>query len=428
MVVKSVIAGTVLSLMAGGVVYFGTDIDADSVKDKAIEKTADLKAELSDKIVSDNVMAGGRDHPHTKKDAADTVAKTSADMPSVKTPSGKTIEAKKPIISSSAEVAETKTAEAAPSEQPQKKWLNQYLKSEKSKKSADVEQNPEKGEAEAEAETEGGDVAKDLMDSMGLTKDGGSDSDTGRFNIKDTAALTETDVETAEAKGFKARAMDTENIWVEDQMGIAKPGTREMLQKLLNKNETVTGTTDGQKKIVVKVVNDSDSTTTETVDIGDGKTLKIIRQTVTSDIKGNKDKDMQIRVFTNQDGTGGISASDIRALERDTDISATVKVVMEQAAKIEMPELRDRAYLDLVSYGLENGDYDVAATALKKIEQVELRDTARNRMAVAYAQDGNAEDAFGILDDLEVDALRDVMRLQVIEAMIAPDALPEDMQ
>ena len=36
--------------------------------------------------------------------------------------------------------------------------------------------------------------------------------------------------------------------------------------------------------------------------------------------------------------------------------------------------------------------------------------------------------AFGILDDLEVDALRDVMRLQVIEAMIAPDELPEDMQ
>jgi len=303
MVVKSVIAGTVLSLLAGGVVYFGTDIDADSVKDKAIEKTAELKAELSDKIVSDNVMAGGKDHPHTKKDAADTVAKTSADMPSVKTPSGKTIEAKKPTISSSTEVAKTKTAEAAPSEQPQKKWLNQYLKSEKSKKSAEVEQNPEK----VEAETESADVAKDLMDSMGLTKNGGNDSDTGRFNIKDTAALTETDIETAEAKGFKARAMDTENIWVEDQMGIAKPGTREMLQKLLNKNETVTGTTDGQKKIVVKVVNDSDSTTTETVDIGDGKTLKIIRQTVTSDIKGNKNKDMQIHVFTNQDNTGGIS-------------------------------------------------------------------------------------------------------------------------
>jgi len=424
MVVKSVIAGTVLSLLAGGVVYFGTDIDADSVKDKAIEKTAELKAELSEKIVSDNVMAGGKDHPHTKKDAADTVAKTSTDMPSVKTPSGKTIEAKKPTISSSADVAKSKTAAAAPSEQPQKKWLNQYLKSEKSKKSADIQQNPEK----IEAETESADVAKDLMDSMGLTKDGGSDSDTGRFNIKDTSALTETDIETAEAKGFEARAMDTENIWVEDQMGIAKPGTREMLQKLLNKNETVTGTTDGQKKIVVKVVNDSDSTTTETVDIGDGKTLKIIRQTVTSDIKGNKDKDMQIRVFTNQDGTGGISADDIKALERGTDISATVKVVMEQAAKIEMPELRDRAYLDLVSYGLENGDYDVAATALKKIEQVELRDTARNRMAVAYAQEGNAADAFGILDDLEVDALRDVMRLQVIEAMIAPDALPEDMQ
>jgi len=91
-------------------------------------------------------------------------------------------------------------------------------------------------------------------------------------------------------------------------------------------------------------------------------------------------------------------------------------------------ELRDRAYLDLVSYGIDHGNYDVAAKALTKIEQVELRDTARNRMAVAYAKEGNAEDAFGILEDIEVDALRDVMRLQVIEAMIAPDELPEDMQ
>jgi len=77
---------------------------------------------------------------------------------------------------------------------------------------------------------------------------------------------------------------------------------------------------------------------------------------------------------------------------------------------------------------LEHSNYKVASKALTKIEQVELRDTARNRMAVAYAKGGNAEDAFGILEDIEVDALRDVMRLQVIEAMIAPDALPEDMQ
>ena len=423
MVVKSVIAGTVLSLLAGGVVYFGTDIDAASVKNTVVEKTAEIKADISD-----NVMAGGKDHPHSKKDAEDTLAKTSADMPSVKTSSGKTIAAKKPTVSSSADAAETKTAEVTSSKEPQKKWLNQYLKSERSKNSQDTQQSPEK----VEAETESTDVAKDLMDSMGLTKDGGSDSDTATFKIKDEVKLTEAEIETAEAKDFADRAMDTENIWVENQMSEAKSGTREMLQELLNKNDAVTMTEDNQKKVIVKVVNDSGAMTTETetIDMGDGKVMKIVKKTVTSESSSTNDKDMHIRIFTHEDGEGGISAEEAKRLKRamSTDTSATVKVVMEQAAKIEMPELRDRAYLDLVSYGLENGDYDVAATALKKIEQVELRDTARNRMAVAYAREGNAEDAFGILDDLEVDALRDVMRLQVIEAMIAPDALPEDMQ
>jgi len=106
------------------------------------------------------------------------------------------------------------------------------------------------------------------------------------------------------------------------------------------------------------------------------------------------------------------------------DISETASLIMEQAEKISIPELRDRAYLDLVSYALDHGDKAAAALALSKIEQVELRDTARNRMAVAYAKAGKAKKAFAILDDLEVEALRDVMRLQVIEALIVPENEP----
>jgi len=325
MIVKSVIAGTVLSLMAGGIVYFGTDIDAGELKDKVVTKTAEVKADISDKV-----LAGGHDHPHGQTDKD---IKESTDMPSVKTPAGEMIEAKKPTVSYSNKDKEIKTVEVASPEKPQKKWLSQYLKSEKSS-------NAEEEPAETKEDTG---VAKDLMDSMGLIKNDGSDSDTGTFVIEGKSELTEAE--------------------------------------------------------------------TETIEMGDGKTLKIIKQTVTSDIKGSDNKDMQIRVFTHKDGTDGISAEDIKALKTNKDISGTVKVVMEQAKKIEMPELRDRAYLDLVSYALDHGDYDVAAKALTKIDQVELRDTARNRIAIAHAKSGNAADAFGILADLEVDALRDVMRL-----------------
>ena len=89
MLAKSIIAGTVLSLMAGGVVYFGTDLDTAAVKEKVAQKTAEMKAEISDKV-----MAGSNDeHPHGEKTKTEE-AETSVDMPSVKTASGKMIEAK----------------------------------------------------------------------------------------------------------------------------------------------------------------------------------------------------------------------------------------------------------------------------------------------------------------------------------------------
>lgn len=453
MIVKSVIAGTVLSLMAGGVVYFGTDVDAGDLTDKVTTKVADVKADISDKV-----MAGGKNHPHETQ-IENPEAKTSVHTPSVKTPSGKLIEAKNPTVSYSSG-SETKTAEATqdskvnPTEsKPQKKWLNKYLKKDTvdaevlEKGVSDVDEAKTNVNTETVTKTvvteevvtedikgpeDTSSVAQDLMASMGLTPesqvDAGSDSATGTFVVEEE--LTE-DV-------FEAATDETNG----------KKTTRKMLRDIIKKDRAVVIAEgpDGQaKNIEVKVINGDNGTSTvetETIDMGDGKVMKIIRKTIKSDSAPDGTHDIRIKVFTDKDGKGGLSADDIKVIRsgknvsihellneaKSKDISATVKVVMEQAEKIEMPELRDRAYLDLVSYGLDHGDYSVATKALKKIEQVELRDTARNRIAVTYAKEGNAEEAFGILDDLEVDALRDVMRLQVIEAMIAPEELPQDMQ
>ena len=449
MLAKSIIAGTVLSLMAGGVVYFGTDVDAAAVKEKVAEKTAEMKAEISDKV-----MAGGKDeHPHGEKTETDK-AETSVDMPSVKTASGKVIEARKPTISytSASKDKKVKTVEVTNPEAPQKKWLNQYLKTDAPETETSVTEAEEATEEKITEEK--ADVAKELMESMGLTKDGSSDSDTGSFIVEDNnEELTEEQIEMAEAEGFEDRALETENIWAEDKPSETgrKSSTRKMLHDIIKKDRAVFmgKDKDGKEKTIdVKVMANEDGETTietETIDMGDGKIMKIIKKTVNSESHDGDGKKMRIKVMKNIDGKGGLNADTIEGImvmtldddasmaellknTKSKDISATVNVVMEQAEKIEMPELRDRAYLDLVSYGLQHGNYDVASKALTKIQQVELRDTARNRIAVAYAKDGNAEDAFGILDDIEVDALRDVMRLQVIEAMIAPDALPKDMQ
>ena len=107
-------------------------------------------------------------------------------------------------------------------------------------------------------------------------------------------------------------------------------------------------------------------------------------------------------------------------------VSATIALINAQVLKIELPELRDRAYLDLVNFALKHKDYDSARSAVDGIDQVELRDTARNRMAIAYARHGKAEAAFELLEELEVEALSDVIRLQVIESIISPESSPKD--
>ena len=159
----------------------------------------------------------------------------------------------------------------------------------------------------------------------------------------------------------------------------------------------------GSKQIRIKVMKDEDidlGAIPEVIKMGDGTKIKIRKQ-----IMDSQDVDI-----------------DVSEMSSASDVSKTAQLIMAQAEKITMSELRDRAYLDLVSYALDNDDTQTANLAMSKIEQVELRDTARNRMAVAFAENGQAEKAFAILEDIEVEALRDIMRLQVIEALIAPQS------
>jgi len=268
MLAKSIIAGTVLSLMAGGVVYFGTEIDTAALKETVTEKTADIKAEISDKV-----MAGGEnEHPHGEKTKAPK-AESSTDMPSVKTQSGKIIEAKKPTISysSGSDGAEKKEAEAKIDEtKPQKKWLDQYLKFESKDEAETKTVTTETTVTETEEVTEDKtDVAKDLMKSMGLTKDGSNDSETGSFIVEDDSLE-------AEAEKFENQILEDEAVWVENETSETgrKKATRKMLHDILKKDSAifVGEGLDGEKKVEVKVIANKDGETTvetETIDMGE---------------------------------------------------------------------------------------------------------------------------------------------------------------
>jgi len=107
-----------------------------------------------------------------------------------------------------------------------------------------------------------------------------------------------------------------------------------------------------------------------------------------------------------------------------TQPSELVTTVMREAAEINKSELRDQAYFEIVEYALSQGDFASAEMALSDIEQVEMAYTAKSRMAVSFAQKGMSGMAFKLIDSVDEVELRDFMRLQVIEAMIAPQKLP----
>lgn len=112
-----------------------------------------------------------------------------------------------------------------------------------------------------------------------------------------------------------------------------------------------------------------------------------------------------------------------RQLENLSDDPAQLRIdaVFEQAEIIMQPDLRDRAYLDLVDYATSKGMFGEAKKAAMKIQQIELRDTARSRIAMGLARFGKSDDAFALIEEVEIDELRDVMRVQVIEALLGAD-------
>lgn len=111
-----------------------------------------------------------------------------------------------------------------------------------------------------------------------------------------------------------------------------------------------------------------------------------------------------------------------------TDKQAIIAQLMEQALQIKAKNLKDQAFLDIVNYATQYGNFDAAKLAMVSIEQKELRDTARGNIAIFMARSGMASEAFDVIDDVEIETLRDVMRLQVIEAIALPHQMPPTIQ
>ena len=364
MIFKSLIAGTVLSVVAGTVVYYGTDIEPQS--------SETLQAAASSTLVSEETLAGGQLHPHESSNKT-------------KGAGGKAFKPK----------AEKKADKS-------QKWVDDYVKPEKDAK------------APAQSEKASVETAPALEDESQLRDEANAQIDTMLFDLLEEEQAP---VPSKQASVETAPALVDDNQLRDEAKSEIDTMMFDLLEAEAPTEDAAMAAKTPQEPSIKEIIAAPQQAQVPKLAHKNDQMSCSAAKTHSKAERMHKPERMHKKAHR-------------KAMHQcsPAQVSATIELITQQALKIELPELRDRAYLDLVSFALKHKDYDSARAAIDGIDQVELRDTARNRMAIAYAKHGQAEAAFELLEELEVEALSDVIRLQVIESIISPESLPMDHQ
>jgi len=305
MLAKAILTGGVLSVLAGGIVYFGTE-GADALISETRVETPVNETELAGAA---DVAVGQSD---TKAD--NETAEKLADM--------KAVESQSPPKETS---------------KPKTKWLDQYLKKSKPKS---------KTETKAEAEP----MVDKAHDSMSKSEDGSEERK--KIRIK---------------------------------------------KKFDDKHSSATAT----GSYVV-----SEGHRAETKDLGEsGSDAEPEVEAITENhrpMKKMMDK--------------GHSDRKHKMMHRE---SIDYDVVLAEAKKLLLVDMRNQAVLEIVDYAVDNKDIAEAADLVQELSTPELRDTARARIGAGLARSGKTEAAFAVIDELEIDELAAPIRLEIITALMA---------
>ena len=436
---KTLILGLISASAAGGIVYYGTTPQGL----KAFEATSNdgIKAETSlEKVKSDVKKAENavkkaeidvkKGDIATKKDRdrieprLPTVRKSEADDGRKKLASADGLSA---LANKDMPPEEVGTAEAQP--KTQTRWLDQYLKNNKSEAVGEAEpeaigeaeaqfeedaESESVGEAEAEAEPEAQPANLDTKTRDKLNA--GSATQPRTFRIENGQLV--------EIGAADAAAEDLEMVVDDAVTEIMEEALKAPHKKA--KSEAHSGSAHSGKAYKARKAKKGKNlmSKSEMSDMDDAQAMAEISNKAMakegyytgSSYKGDKPKNRKDHKFNN----------DISDMANDN--TPLLSTVMREAAAIEKPELRDQAYFEITEFALSEGRFDSARIAHDMIEQNELSYTAKSRIAVAYAQKGQPTKAFKVIGEADEVELRDFMRLQVIEALIAPQNLPQTWQ
>jgi len=169
---------------------------------------------------------------------------------------------------------------------------------------------------------------------------------------------------------------------------------------------------DGDKKMVWS--SDDESQMDEDIDME--MIEMFLGEHTDMDMEMLKDAKKEIRIIK-LDGKkhkGSAHHSSLKAIDYDA--------VLVEAKKLQVIDMRNEAFLEIVDYAVDRGDIGDAADIVDELSSPELRDTARARIGVGLATRGDMEAAFAVIDEVEIDELAAPIRLEIIAALMATRA------
>lgn len=362
MLTRAILTGGILSVLAGSIVYFGTE-GADALETDVREN---LHQEATELAGGTDLIKAAEDHPHENE------LEKKAEEPKVKALTEKAVK-------------------------PKKKWLDQYLK--KSKDESIPDANLKELEVVIEQPLE-----------VAVEQDNEMETDEPQ---------TETDSVIKLRPASKPELSQELDVKVEADIQYDSVAEQEETVRVITR--TVRNNSDAEAKGAYIV---SEESRIGAIDLN-GLDLEALNLDGDIDVKKLKEqlgiegeRNIEVRVIKKE-----MSGTPSRFIPQK-EIKPTVdyNLILAEAKKLMVTDMRNQAVLEIVDYAIDNGDIVQAADLVDELSTPELRDTARARIGTGLARAGKPDAAFAVLEALEIDELAAPIRLEIITALMATKA------
>lgn len=381
MLTRAILTGGILSILAGSIVYFGTE-GADALETDMQEN---LREEATELAGGADTIKDAENHPH------DNHPEKKVDQPQVKEPTEQAEESKEKA------------------EEPKKKWLDQYLKKSEDDQGSDTRMKEFEVAIEQPAEDDPQLVIEQNAEVL-IEQD--SVMETDQFQA-----------ETDSAKELRPASKPelSPELDVEVEVEAQHNSTAEQEETVRVIRRTVRNSSDAESKGAYIV---SEESRIGTIDI-EGLDIEAL----------NLDGEIDVEKLKQQLGIEGERNIEVRVIKKDMtenpsrfNLQKEIKpavdynLILAEAKKLMVTDMRNQAVLEIVDYAIDNGDIIQAADLVDELSTPELRDTARARIGTGLARDGKPDAAFAVLEALEIDELAAPIRLEIITALMATKA------